>query len=251
MSSRIAAVLLSSLVLFACGTEAEPDHSQGRTVSEAPAPVVEPVVDPVPEPEPDLKPAAAKEESGPNIKKPETFTATAPDEFSVKFETTKGDITILVHRAWSPLGVDRLYNMVEAGYFVETSFFRVIQGYIAQFGLHADPNISDPWLNATIKDEPVLQGNLRGRLTFAMGGPNSRSVQFFINMRDSSRLDSMGFGAIGEVTAGMDVVDSLFSGYGDKPPTGPDQSRVMFEGNTYLKQDFPKLDFIKSATIVK
>jgi peptidyl-prolyl cis-trans isomerase A (cyclophilin A) len=252
MSNQLIAALFSSVLLMGCGTEAsqEPDvgaipekvENAEAVVEESPAPA-----------ESEAANEEAPDAAGPNLKKPETFTETAPAVFKVKFETTKGEITVEAHRDWAPLGVDRFYNMVVAGYFVETPFFRVVPGTYAQFGIHADPNITDVWLDATLKDEPVLQGNTRGRLTFAMGGPNSRSAQFFFNLKDSSWLDNRGFGAIAEVTDGMNVVDALYSGYGDCAPNGngPPQEQVIYEGNAFLKKEFTKLDYINRASIVE
>ena len=247
MFKHLLPLLFTSTLIAACGTEVSVE-----TVVEPTPPEVEDV-QPAPEEKAESEAVEAEEENGPNLKKPESFTATAPDVFKVKFETTKGEFTVEAHRDWAPLGVDRFYNMVVAGYFVETSFFRVVPGTYAQFGIHADPNITDVWLDATLKDEPVVKGNTRGRLTFAMGGPNSRSAQYFFNLKNSSWLDNMGFGAIGEVIEGMDVVDRLYSGYGDCAPNGngPAQERVILEGNGFLKKEFSKLDYINRASVVE
>jgi peptidyl-prolyl cis-trans isomerase A (cyclophilin A) len=179
---------------------------------------------------------------------------TAPDSFRVKFETTKGDFIVAAHRSWAPLGTDRFYNLVTNGFFTEVAFFRVIPGFMAQFGISGDPKVAALWKDATIQDDPVVESNTRGRVTFAKTQfPNSRSTQFFINFGDNSNLDNHGFAPFGEVVEGMDVVDAIYSGYGEGAPRGqgPDQSRIQAEGNTYLKANFPNLDYIKKASIVE
>ena len=184
---------------------------------------------------------------------PATATATAPDLFDVKFETTKGDVVLTVHREWAPVGADRFYNLVSGGYYTDLAFFRVINGFMAQFGIHGDPEISAVWRDAKITDDPVVQSNTRGMVSFATGGPNTRTTQLFINLVDNSRLDGMGFSAFAEVTSGMDVVDALYNGYGEGAPSGagPNQGRIQMQGNDYLREQFPKLDYLKSATIVE
>lgn len=176
----------------------------------------------------------------------------APDSFKVLFKTTKGDFTLEINRDWSPLGADRFYNLVKSGYFSDVAFFRVIGGFMAQFGIHGDPKVSAAWRGARIQDDPVKQSNKRGYISYAMAGPNTRTTQLFINFGDNSQLDSMGFSPFGKVVSGMDVVDAIYDGYGEGAPRGmgPDQGRVQMQGNAYLKADFPKLDYIKSATIV-
>jgi len=182
----------------------------------------------------------------------------APGQFKVQFETTKGQFVIHFHRDWAPLGVDRFYNLVKAGYYDDTRFFRVINGFMAQFGINGNPKVNTAWRDACIADEPVKKGNTRGRVSFAKRGlPNTRTTQLFINYGNNSRLDQIGFGAVGEVVEGMNVVDALYSGYGecknsDRPEaTGPEQVRIQDEGNTYLADGFPKLDYIVKATIIK
>lgn len=184
---------------------------------------------------------------------PSKLTETAPDSFKAKFETTKGSFTIEVTRAHSPTGADRFYNLVKAGYFKDIAFFRVIPGFMAQFGIHGDPKVSAAWRLAKISDDPVKSSNARGAISFAMAGPNTRTTQFFINLVDNNRLDGMGFSSFGKVIEGMDVVDKINGEYGEGAPRGrgPDQQRIQGEGNAYLKKEFPNLDYIKSATIVK
>ncbi len=179
---------------------------------------------------------------------------TAPDTFSVKFATTRGDFTVEVDRALSPKGADRFYNLVRNGYYDGVRFFRVVPGFMAQFGIHGDPAVNKAWINASIPDEPAKTTNARGTLTFAKrGSPNSRTVQLFINFKDNGFLDQQGFAPFGHVTEGMAVVDSLYSGYGEGAPQGqgPNQMRLQSEGNSYLEKEFPKLDYIKKAVIVE
>lgn len=188
------------------------------------------------------------------LKDPKLANEKAPDEFKVKFDTTKGSITIAVHKAWSPLGADRFYNLVKIGYFQDLAFFRAIPEFMAQFGIHGDPAVNNVWREASINDDPSAnQSNKKYTVTFAKkGSPNSRSVQFFINFKDNSMLDQMGFTPFGEVVEGMDVVDRINTEYGEGEPggRGPNQMRVQTEGNAYLKKDFPNLDYIKSATVL-
>ncbi|MBI5744694.1 MAG: peptidylprolyl isomerase [Elusimicrobia bacterium] len=186
------------------------------------------------------------------LKNPAAAAETAPASFKVKFKTTKGDVTISVTRDWAPRGADRFYSLVKAGYFTDIAFFRVIGGFMAQFGIHGDPAVSAAWRPANIQDDPVKQSNGRGYLSYAMAGPGTRTTQFFINFGDNSQLDSMGFSPFGKVTEGMDVVDSIYNGYGEGAPrgAGPDQGRVQMQGNAYLKKDFPRLDYILGAELL-
>jgi peptidyl-prolyl cis-trans isomerase A (cyclophilin A) len=177
---------------------------------------------------------------------PATLTEKAPETFQAKFETTKGTFLIEVTRAWAPAGADRFYNLVKNGYYDNCRFFRVISGFMAQFGINGDPKLNTVWREARIKDDKVLQSNKRGYVSYAMAGPNTRTTQLFISFADNSGLDPQGFAPFGKVSAeGMKVVDALFSGYGESP----DQGNVQMQGNTYLDKNFPKLDYIKSAVI--
>ena len=201
------------------------------------------------------KPAAAapKAANPAGLKDPSKANEKAPETFKAKFVTTKGDVVIEVTRAWSPTGADRFYSLIRAGFFTDIAFFRVVPNFMAQFGIHGDPTVAAAWRPATIKDDPVKQSNLRGFVTFAKtGAPNSRSTQFFINFRDNSRLDGMGFSPFGKVVEGMNVVDKIYNGYGEGAPRGrgPAQGRIQQEGNTYLKKDFPKLDYLKYAVLL-
>ena len=186
------------------------------------------------------------------LKNPAAFTEKAPATYKVKMDTSKGVFTITVHRDWAPIGADRFYNLVKAGFYDEVRFFRVLPDFMAQFGIHGRPSVMEAWRPARLKDDPVKKSNLRGYVTFATGGPNTRTTQLFINFKDNAPLDRQGFAPIGEVTDGMTIVDSLYSGYGEGAPRGkgPDQGAMNMEGNAYLAAKFPKLDYIKSATIV-
>ncbi len=177
----------------------------------------------------------------------------APDKYQVQFDTTKGGFVVEVTRDWAPNGADRFFNLVKNGFYDDCRFFRVIKDFMAQFGLNGDPKVSIAWYKAKIKDDPVVKSNKRGYITYAMAGPDTRTTQLFINYADNSPLDKQGFAPFGKVIKGMDVVDSLYNGYGDGAPrgNGPDQGRIIQEGNSYLKASFPKLDYIKSATILE
>jgi peptidyl-prolyl cis-trans isomerase A (cyclophilin A) len=188
------------------------------------------------------------------LKNPAALTEKAPDTYKARFETTKGAFVITVHRAWAPLGADRFYNLVKNGFYDDTRFFRVLDGFMAQIGMHGDPAVQRAWTSARLQDDPVKESNKRGYVTFAHAGPNSRTTQFFVNLVDKNTyLDSQGFPPIGQVTTGMDIVDKLYSGYGDGAPRGqgPAQGSIASQGNAYLAKDFPKLDYVKKATIEK
>jgi len=203
---------------------------------------------------PKEKPMPATQGPSPALLKPELAKEKAPDVFNAQFSTTKGDFVIEVHRDWSPLGADRFYNLVKAGYYDNAAFFRAIEGFMVQFGINGDPAVNAKWREARIDDDPSAdQSNKRGFISFAMAGPHTRTTQVFINYGDNGRLDSMGFTPFGKVVKGMDVVDGLYKGYGEGAPggAGPAQGRIQAEGNAYLKKDFPKLDFTKTAKVAK
>ena len=183
---------------------------------------------------------------------PAKLTAKAPETFKAQFNTTKGKFVIEVTRALAPNGADRFYNLVRSGYFTDIAFFRVVPGFMCQFGIHGDPAVSAKWREANIPDDPVKGSNTRGTITFATAGPNTRTTQLFINFGDNTRLDGQGFAPFGKVIEGMEVVDRINDEYGDGAPygRGPDQGRIQMEGNAYLKKNFPNLDYIKSATIL-
>lgn len=182
---------------------------------------------------------------------PSSLDARAPARFAVELDTTAGPITIDVHRAWSPHGADRFYNLVRAGYYDDVAFFRVISGFMAQCGIHGRPDVSRVWQDASIPDDPVVQHNTRGYVSFATAGPDTRTTQFFINFGDNSSLDATGFSPFGRVRD-MTAVDALESRYGEGAPSGlgPDQARIQAEGNAYLRAQFPDLDYIQHARIV-
>lgn len=181
------------------------------------------------------------------------FRKQAPAEFKVKLVTSRGEVVVKVTREWAPKGSDRFYNLVRAGFYDECRFFRVIAGFMCQFGIHGDPAIAAAWKDAKIEDDPVKEGNKRGRISFAMAGPHTRTTQLFINTKDNPFLDGHGFAAFGEVIEGMDAVDAFYSEYGEGAPTGkgPGQQRIQEEGNKYLEKEFQKLDSIKSAKVLE
>jgi peptidyl-prolyl cis-trans isomerase A (cyclophilin A) len=183
---------------------------------------------------------------------PASLKLQAPAVFDAKIVTTKGDFVVEVTRAWAPRGADRFYNLVTYHFFDGAAFFRVIQGFVVQFGISPRPDVSRAWENAKIADDPVTQSNKRGMLTYATAGANTRTTQIFINLGENASLDSSGFSPFGKVISGMEVVDKLYADYGDAPPDGhgPDQDRIQREGKAYLEKAFPLLDTIKTAVIV-
>lgn len=185
----------------------------------------------------------------PSLMNPSSLHAKAPEVYKAQFTTTKGDFIIEVHRELAPIGADRFYNLVKYGFFNDASFFRVLKGFVVQFGMHAKPSIQAVWQNANLRDEPVKESNKRGTVTFAKTSmPNTRSTQIFINLGDNAQLDADGFSPFGSVIEGMDVVDKLYNGYTDR--NGPDQGRIASEGKPYLDKNFSQLDSIKIAKIV-
>ena len=185
------------------------------------------------------------------LENPAGLREQAPATYKVRFDTTKGVFVVEVTRAWAPRGADRFYNLVKNGFYDNTRFFRVISGFMVQFGINGDPNIMARWRTAQISDDPVTQSNTKGMVTFAMAGPNTRTSQVFINFADNSRLDQSGFAPFGRVVSGMNVVEAINAEYGEGAPNGrgPNQSRIQSEGNAYLSKDFPRMDYIKKATI--
>jgi len=204
-----------------------------------------------PKPAAPAQPAAPAKPAVNRLLNPAALTAKAPEEFTVKFDTSKGPVILALHRAWAPKGVDRFYNMVRAGFFSNVRFFRVIPNFMAQFGVNGNPDVNAAWEKVRLTDDPPNgQKNVRGMLTYGTTGqPNSRGTQLFINYKDNSYLDAQGFVPIGQVTEGMEVVDMLNSEYGAAPQNN--QQRIVAEGNKYLIANFPKLDYIKTATIEK
>jgi peptidyl-prolyl cis-trans isomerase A (cyclophilin A) len=193
-----------------------------------------------------LLPAAAFAQK-PSLSNPASLNEKAPDTYRVRLDTSAGPVVIQVTRDWAPLGADRFYNLVKNGFYDGARFFRVLSGFMAQVGMSGEPSVQKVWSRANFNDDPVKQSNKRGFVTFAKtGAPNSRSTQFFINFGDNSFLDKQGFAPFGEVKEGMAAVDKLFT-YGKD--NVPDQGRIINEGNAYLQKEYPKLDFIKKATI--
>ena len=184
-----------------------------------------------------------------NLKDPASLTEQAPPSYRAQFGSSKGAFVIEVTREWAPLAADRFYNLVKNGFYDGARFFRVLDGFMAQFGLNGTPEIQRPWQSAGLADEPVMQSNLRGFVSFAKEDmPNTRFTMVFINFADNAFLDKDGFPAFGQVVTGMDVVDKLYSGYGRR--NQPDQRRILRDGNEYLRAEYPMLDFIKKATLV-
>ena len=187
----------------------------------------------------------------PKLANPAALNEKAPATYKARFDTSKGVVVIQVTRAWAPNGADRFYNLVKNGFYDNVRFFRVISGFMVQFGINGDPALSAKWREANIKDDPVRQHNTRGMITFATAGPDTRTSQVFINFGDNNALDGMGFAPFGKVISGMSVVDQLYAGYGEGAPRGrgPDQGRLQNEGNAYLAKSFPKMDYVKKVTI--
>jgi peptidyl-prolyl cis-trans isomerase A (cyclophilin A) len=236
---RCSFVVLTSFVLAAATLAA-----QTSTTKTAPKPAAPATTAPKP-----AAPAAAK---APNrLLNPAALTAKAPEMFKVKFDTTKGPVVVLLHRDWAPKGVDRFYNMTRAGFFTGARFFRVIPNFMAQFGINGDPAVNEAWEKARLTDDPANgKSNVRGILTYGTTGqPNSRGTQLFINYKDNSYLDKQGFVPIGEVVEGMEVADMLYADYGAAPQN--EQNTLVTQGNKFMASKYPKLDYIKTATVEK
>lgn len=240
------ATLLAAGLLLGCGAKDVPESS---TRTEAPpansAPAEQPTED-APE-------QIEEEPAGDPLLDPSLATATAPETYRVRVTTTEGDFVLQVNRAWSPNGADRFYNLVQVGFFDDIACFRVVEGFMCQFGIHGDPKVGQAWMPARIEDDPVVESNRRGTISFATAGPGTRTTQLFINKVDNAMLDGMGFSPFGRVVEGMDVVDKLHAGYGEGAPRGrgPDQGRIQREGNAYLKASFPELDYITGAEVLE
>jgi len=217
-SIRAAASFLLVLTALACGGESGEGGGGGEAMSDNPL----------------LNPESPE------------VNVQAPASYRARFETSEGDFVVQVQRAWAPVGADRFYNLVSNGYYDGARFFRVIGGFMAQFGMNADPLVTAQWRVATLQDDPVVESNSRGRMTFAMTSqPNTRTTQVFINFGDNVNLDGMGFAPFGEIVEGMDVVDGFYAGYGDTP----DQAQIQGLGNEYLESSFPELDYVIRATV--
>ncbi len=234
------------LATMACsGGETEtsaPEPAHQEEVKEQPAPKA-------PAATPDLELPA---DANPAMLDPSLATKSAPDTYKVKVITSEGSFVIEVHKDWAPNGADRFYNLVDIGYYADTRFFRAIDGFMVQWGISGYPKVNDAWRDAKIDDDEVKQKNTRGMVTFATAGKNTRTTQLFINYKDNTNLDPMGFSPFGTVIEGMDVVDKLYKGYGEGAPRGrgPNQAKVQKHGNAYLDADFPKLSKIESMEFV-
>jgi peptidyl-prolyl cis-trans isomerase A (cyclophilin A) len=184
--------------------------------------------------------------------RPARFQETAPDRYRVQLETTAGNVVIEVHRDWAPLGADRFYNLVAGGFYDDTRVYRVLEGFMAQFGLNGNPYVNQVWKSEYLVDDPVVESNARGRVSFAKGGVHTRTTEVFISTKDNGPLDGEGFAPFGEVVEGMDVVDAFHAAYGDGPPrgSGPYQAMASARGNEYLDAEFPELTRIIRATVL-
>jgi peptidyl-prolyl cis-trans isomerase A (cyclophilin A) len=245
----LAALATAALVSSLAGCSApRPAPSPSPSPLPTPSPAAA-TPGPAAAPAPSAAPSAATPAAGGRaaLLDPSKATATAPASYRVRFETTRGSFVVAVSRAWAPRGADRFYNLVRSGFYDDVGFFRVVPGFVVQFGLNGDPGVNAAWDSARIADDPVKQTNRRARLTFATAGPGTRTTQLFINLKDNARLDQMGFAPFAEVVSGMEVFDALYAGYRELP----DQGRITQEGNAYLKQGFPRLDFVRKAVIVR
>lgn len=254
MRSRQLPVILffATLLLSACDKKAEEPAAQPASTATQSATAKPVATTPPAVTASATASAAAPVESAapvpPALLKPEAAKEKAPAKFKAKFVTTKGDFVVEIDRSWAPIGADRFYNLVKLGFFNDVAFFRVVENFVVQFGLHGSTEVNTVWRQAQIKDDPqTKQSNTKGTLTFAKAGPDTRTTQLFINFKDNDRLDKMGFPPIGKVVEGMSVVEAINKEYGESP----NQGLIQTQGNSYLKSAFPKLDYVKSATIVK
>lgn len=221
------------LSLAGCSKAPEPAKEAAKERETAPPP--KPVEPPPPVEAPKPAEETAKKKTG-----------GVPDLYKVRFATSKGNFTVEVHRAWAPRGAEQFYRLIQDKFYNEARFFRIVPNFVVQFGLAADPAKTKKW-STPIKDDPVTQTNKLGSMVFATAGPNTRTTQVFINLRSNQFLDSQGFAPFGEITEGMEVIQNLYKGYGERP----DQGEITTRGNAYLKAEFPNLDYIKTATIVQ
>lgn len=251
------AIITGLAFLTACGGQSKTSTPAPEEVKEVEAPAAqkkeEEKAAAVPEKPKGMAPLGLPDGAGDALLDPTKATATAPDLYEVKFVTSAGDFVMKVHRDWSPNGADRFYNLVSNKYYDGVVFFRVIDGFMAQVGIHGDPSVNNVWRQARIQDDPVVESNKRGFVSFATGGPNTRTTQFFINFGNNANLDGMGFSPFAEVTEGMDVVDSLYKGYGEGAPRGrgPNQGLIQSQGNAYLNEKYPELSFVKTARVIQ
>jgi peptidyl-prolyl cis-trans isomerase A (cyclophilin A) len=238
-----------AIAIALCSAVAMPASAAAQTGSTAKQPPSKPAATtPTTQKPAGTKPAGAKPAAAnAALRTPSKLKETAPATYKVNFETSIGAFVVEVTRAWAPKGADRFYNLVKNGYYDNGRFFRVIPKFMVQFGIYGDPKIQAGWANANIPDDPVTQSNKRGFITFATAGPNTRSTQVFINYKDNAFLDSQGFAPFGQVISGMDVVDKINPEYREDPS----QELIQRQGNAYLMKDFPRLDYVKKASIVK
>jgi peptidyl-prolyl cis-trans isomerase A (cyclophilin A) len=257
MKSLAAGLLMAAVFAGGCksGDQSAQTAPAEQPKTEAPAqPAPAPAGTPAETKPATAAPTAAKPAPAPHSYTKELLAGAklkekAPDTYKVKFETTRGDFTVTVHRAWAPLGADRFYNLVKHHFYDNAAFFRVVPNFVVQFGISANPAVTAAWKSSDIQDDPVTQSNKRGAIVFATAGPNTRTTQVFINLKDNARLDGMGFAPFGTVDgSGMNVVEMMYEGYGDA--AGPDQNQLEKQGDSYLKKGWPKLDYIKSASLV-
>lgn len=227
------------MLLAACGGEGGETPPPAESTPPASEPAAMPETSPTPAPAPGAAPGAPA-------------ALETPASFRVQFETSKGNFVVQVDRSMAPNGADRFYRLINEGFFDDVRFFRVINGFMAQFGIHGDPAVTARWRAQRIQDDPVVGSNTRGTITFATSGPNSRTSQVFINLVNNVNLDGMGFAPFGRVVEGMEVVDQLYSGYGEGAPQGqgPAQGQIVSQGNAYLTQSFPLLDHVIRARVV-
>lgn len=252
-------MLFAALTLVSCAGKEQAPAPSGQTAETpqtetTPADSADSRPAPAGETTPAPAPAETKQETAdakptltrPAQPEPSRAPVRDPNVVMIRFETTKGDIDIEVHKDWAPLGAARFQELVESGYYDGARFFRVVPGFVAQFGIAGNPLLTSKWKNANLRDDAVLQSNKRGTLSFATAGPNTRTTQLFINLADNDRLDGMGFSVFAKVVRGMDAVDSIDSRYGEQPQ----QPRVEEEGEAYLQANFPYLDKIVRARIL-
>ena len=254
MAACVAVMLCAAMIPGGCKKQEQPAQPAAPEQPKAEAPA-QPVPAAPAESKPSPAPTTASKSAEPahdyikELLSPVKLREKAPDSYKVKFDTTRGAFTITITRDWAPLGADRFYNLVKHHYYDNAAFFRVVPEFVVQFGISANPSVSAAWKHTEIKDDPVTQTNKRGAIVFATAGPNTRTTQVFINLKDNGRLDGMGFAPFGVVDGnGMNVVEMMYEGYGDS--AGPDQNQLEKQGDPYLKKGWPKLDYIKSATLV-
>jgi len=251
----VATMLAAGIFLAGCSKSEPPAESTATQPpkTEAPAqPATLPPAESKPESPTTSTPTATTQPARNYAKEllaPAKLKEKAPETYKVKFDTTRGEFTVTVTRAWAPLGADRFYNLVKHHFYDNAAFFRVVPQFVVQFGINTNPAVSAAWKHTEIKDDPVTQSNKRGAIVFATAGPNTRTTQVFINLKDNGRLDGMGFAPFGTVDGdGMNVVEMMYEGYGDS--AGPDQDQLEKQGDPYLLKGWPKLDHIKSAALV-